>query len=80
MKTKAKYKKNDVILLEDKVKAAIVDSKEFIAGRGWLYALKVVGTTDSGWKRYYESRIDAECSKVKNDKAVKVLYGNAKKS
>lgn len=78
-KGKAKYRKNDVILLEDKVKAAVVDSKEYIQGKGWLYALKVVGT-DGQWKRYYESRIDSECSKVKNDKAVKVLYGSAKKS
>jgi hypothetical protein len=77
-KSKAKYRKNDVILLEDKVKAAVIDSKEFISGKGWLYSLKVVGS-ENGWKRYYESRLDAECQKVKNDKAIKVLFG-AKKS
>jgi len=78
-KPKAKFKKNDVIFLEDKSKAAIIDSKDYIQGRGWLYALKVVGK-EGQWKRYYENRIVEECSKVKNDKAVKVLYGNSKKS
>lgn len=77
-KTKAKYRKNTVILLEDKSKAAIIDSKEFIPNKGWLYSLKVVGE-DQQWKRYYESKIDDTCSKVKNEKAVKVLYAKTTK-
>lgn len=79
MKQKAKYKKNDVLLLENKNKAAVVDSKTYIEGKGYLYALKVVGE-DGNYKRYYEDRINEECSKLKNDKAVKVLYGKTKKS
>jgi hypothetical protein len=43
--------------------------------RGWLYTLKSVTTSEPEYKRCYEDEFKEKYSRVKNNKAVKVLYG-----
>lgn len=78
-KPKAKYKKNDVVVHEERKEMMIIDSADFIGHKKeWLYTLRVVDAEAKGerqYKRYYEEKVNDICEKMKNPKAVKVLYG-----
>ena len=74
-KNKAKFKKNDVVLHKDQKVMLIVDDKDHMPNKGWLYTLRVVDADKTEYKRYYEDKLQEKCSKLKNAKAVKVLYG-----
>lgn len=74
--TKAKFRRNDVVMHEEQKVTLIVDGKDYIADRGWLYTLRVVSDDNNAeYKRYYEDKLVDKCNKVKNAKAFKVLYG-----
>jgi hypothetical protein len=80
---KAKYKVNDVVMHKEQKKVMIITGKDYMNGADhtgnkdcWLYTMKVVNPGEGPeYKRYYEHKITDNCSKVKNSKAVKVLYG-----
>lgn len=78
-KSKPKAKVNDVFVHEEQKKAYIVDSVDYYKDKGHLYTLRSVGNSnETEYKRYYESKLLDTCSKAKNTKATKVLYGKSK--
>lgn len=77
-KSKPKAKINDVFLHNEEKKMFIVVDKVKNTN-GNLYTLKEVASgNDVVYKRYYEEKLLDKCSKSKNAKAVKILYGKKK--
>jgi len=77
-KSKPKAKMNDVFLHVDEKKMFIVTSRDKQPS-GNLYTLKEIGPSNQvSYKRYYEDKLMANCEKLKNAKAAKVLYGKKK--
>lgn len=75
--TKAKPlgKVNDVFLNnEEKTMFIITDVSKYPKGN--LYTLKELGPKDEiSYKRYYQDKLKDKCTKVKDAKAAKILYG-----
>jgi hypothetical protein len=77
---KAKFRKNDILLHKEQNKVFIIDNRILVNNKNWLYTLKTVSNNSSNaeYKRYYESKVEEKCKKIKNIKTAKVLYGNGK--
>jgi hypothetical protein len=74
-KPKAKFKKNDVFVHKEQKATLIVDNVSYMGKKGWLYDLRTVTDQKPEWKRYYEDKVLDKCAKLKDTKAIKVLYG-----
>ena len=72
----SKYKKNDVFVHKETKQLFIVNEVDYVSSRKkHLYTLKETVTQSPTYKRYYNDKMKDKLTKVKNDKAIKVLYG-----
>lgn len=72
---KKTFKQNDVVLHKEENKMFTIVAVDKY-NKDKLYTLKEVTTNnEAAHKRYYSAKISEKCTKVKNDKAVKVLFG-----
>jgi hypothetical protein len=77
-KTRAIAKVNDVFMHLEEKKPFVV-SDIVLQPKGRLYTLKEMSGSESvTYKRYYEDKLKSNCEKIKNSKAVKILYGKKK--
>lgn len=80
LKTKPKFKKNQMFFHPEQKVFVAVDGMDFYEGegKGWLYALRVYNhdrSESKPWKRYYEYKMLSDLTPLKEANAVKVLYG-----
>lgn len=79
---KPKFKKDQMFFHPDQKVFVAIDGMSFYEGKGWLYALRVYNhdrTESKPFKRYYEHKVMSELTPLKQDNAVKVLFGEAKR-
>lgn len=84
MLLKPKFKKDQMFFHPEQKVFVAIDSVSFYEGegKGWLYALRVYNhdrTESKPFKRYYEHKVMSELTPLKQDNAVKVLFGEAKR-
>lgn len=72
----SKYKKNDVFIHKETKQTFIVSEVDYVSSRKkHLYTLREAAASNPEYKRYYNDKVKDKLTKVKNDKAIKVLYG-----
>lgn len=74
-KAKAKFKRNDVFVHKDQKVTLIVDNVSYMGKKGYLYDMRTVTDSKPEWKRYYEDKVLDKCDRLKDNKAIRVLYG-----